>query len=188
MLEGRSGIVRLAEPLASQLRVPVAAQVKGFEPPADPRTTDPFTQFALAATAEALDHSELGSTVTGPRTAVVMGTGIGGETTHDAESRRLHRDKVQRTNPFTIPKVMPSAAASRVAMACGVTGPVFSVTSACSSATHAIGLAFQMVRAGMVDRALAGGSEACLTLGTLKAWEALRVLAPDCCRPSYLGR
>ena len=147
-----------------------------------------FVQFSLAATAEALAQSELCDSISGPRTAVVMGTGIGGETTHDAESRRLYLQGARRTDPFTIPKVMPSAAASRVAMAYGVTGPVFSVTSACSSATHAIGLAFQMVRAGMVDRALAGGSEACLTLGTLKAWEALRVLAPDCCRPFSLGR
>lgn len=188
LLEGRSGIGRFAEPLASELRAPVAAQVKGFEPPADPRTTDAFTQFALAATAEALDDADLGSSIAGRRTTVVMGTGIGGETTHDAESRRLHRDRARRTDPFTIPKVMPSAAASRIAMKYGVTGPVFAVTSACSSATHAIGIAFHMVRAGMVDRAIAGGSEACLTLGTLKAWEALRVLAPDCCRPFSLGR
>ena len=188
MLEARSGIVALDETLAAELRTPVAARVTGFEPPADARTTDLFVQFALAAAAEALGDAGLTDAIAGPRTAVVMGTGIGGETTRDVESRRLYRDGARRADPLTIPKLMPSAASSRIAIAYGVTGPVFAVTSACSSATHAIGLAFHMVRAGMVDAAIAGGSEACLTLGTLKAWDALRVLAPDCCRPFSLGR
>lgn len=188
LLHGRSGITLLDEPLASEIRSPVAAQITGFDPPADFRTTDLFTQFALAAAAEAVDQSELASIVAGPRTAVVMGTGIGGESTHEAESRRLYLEGARRVDPFTIPKLIPSAAASRIAMEYNVTGSVFAVTSACSSATHAIGLAFHMIRAGIVDRALAGGSEACLTLGTLKAWDALRVLAPDFCRPFSFGR
>ena len=157
-------------------------------PRADTRTTDPFVQYALAAAAEAVGGADLAGALDGSRTAVIMGTGIGGETTRDAGARRLYRDDAGRVDPLTIPKLMPSAAASRVAMACGVTGPVFSVTSACASATHAIGLAFGMVRAGMVDTAIAGGSEACLTFEALKAWEALRVLAPDCCRPFSRGR
>ena len=188
LLQARSGVAAFDGPLAAGLRTPVAARVKGFEPPADARTTDLFVQYALAAAAEALGQAGLIGAVAGPRTAVIMGTGIGGETTHDAETRRVYRDLARRSDPFTIPKLMPSAAASRVAMAYGVTGPVFAVTSACASANHAIGLALWMVRAGMVDTAIAGGSEACLTPGTLKAWEALRVLAPDCCRPFSLGR
>ena len=188
MLQARSGIAVLETPLANGLRTPVAARVRGFDLPADARTTDPFVQFALAASAEALRRAELTHCVAGPRTAVVMGTGIGGETTRDAGARGLYRDGAGRLDPHTIPKVMPSSAASRVAMAHGVTGPVFSVTSACASAAHAIGLAFGMVRTGMVDAAIAGGSEACLTFEMLKAWEALRVLAPDWCRPFSRGR
>ena len=188
MLQARSGIARLEAPLARGLRAPVAARVKGFVPPADPRRTDPFVQFALAASAEALSRAELMHRVAGPRTAVVMGTGIGGETTRDAGARALYLDGAARLDPCTLPKVMPSSAASRVAMAHGVTGPVFSVTSACASAAQAIGLAFRMVRSGMVDTAIAGGSEACLTFGTLKAWESLRVLSPDLCRPFSRGR
>jgi len=188
MLQARSGIATLEAPLARGLRTPVAARVKGFVPPADPRRTDPFVQFALAASAEALSRAELMHRVAGPRTAVVMGTGIGGETTRDAGGRALYLDGAARLDPHTLPKVMPSSAASRVAMAHGVTGPVFSVTSACASAAHAIGLAFRMVRSGTVDTAIAGGSEACLTFGTLKAWESLRVLSPDLCRPFSRGR
>ena len=188
MLQARSGIATLEAPLARGLRTPVAARVRGFVPPADPRRTDPFVQFALAASAEALSRAELMHRVAGPRTAVVMGTGIGGETTRDAGMRALYLDGAARLDPHTLPKVMPSSAASRVAMAHGVTGPVFSVTSACASAAHAIGLAFRMVRSGTVDTAIAGGSEACLTFGTLKAWESLRVLSPDLCRPFSRGR
>ena len=188
LLEARSGVAALDAPLAAGLRAPVAARVREFHPPADTRTTDPFVQYALAAAAEAVGGADLAGALDGPRTAVIMGTGIGGEATRDAGARRLYRDDAGRVDPLTIPKLMPSAAASRVAMACGVTGPVFSVTSACASATHAIGLAFGMIRAGMVDTAIAGGSEACLTFEALKAWEALRVLAPDCCRPFSRGR
>ena len=177
LLDGRSGIVALDDNFSSELRSPIAARVQNFQPVDDPRTTDPFVQFALAATYEALDRAGLMCSVDGPRTAIIMGTGIGGETTHDREAQRWHRDGAARADPLAIPKLMPSAAASRIAISCGVTGPVFSVTSACASATHAIGLAFQLIRAGAVDIAIAGGSEACLTVGVLRAWEALRIVA-----------
>ena len=188
LLQGRSGIAPLACAWANGLRAPVAARVVGFEPPADIADADPFACFALAAAEEALRQAGLVGTVAGARTSVIIGTAIGGETTRDREARRLYREGRARVDPFAVPKIMPNAAASRVAMAHGVTGPVFAVTSACASAAHAIGLAFGMVRSGMVDTAIAGGSEACLTYETLKAWEGLRILAPDCCRPFSLGR
>ena len=78
---------------------------------------------------------------------------------------------------------MANAAASHVSMEFGITGPAFAVSSACASANHAIGLAFDMVRRGQMRAAIAGGSEACITVGSLKGWEALRVLATDTCRP-----
>ena len=90
--------------------------------------------------------------------------------------------------PMTIPRMMISAAVSHITMAHGVTGPAFAVASACASANHAIGMAFQLVRAGAVDAAIAGGTESVFTLGTLKAWEAMRILAPDTCRPFSQGR
>jgi nodulation protein E len=85
--------------------------------------------------------------------------------------------------PLTIPKLMANAPASQISMACGLRGPAFAVASACASATHAIGIAFHMVRAGSVDCAVAGGAEACITFGTLRGWEAMRVMSPDVCRP-----
>jgi nodulation protein E len=78
---------------------------------------------------------------------------------------------------------MSNAGASRVSLEYGITGPVFTISTACSSANHAIGQAFRMVRSGEVEVALAGGSEAPLSMGFLKAWEAMRVVSPDTCRP-----
>ena len=184
MLAGRTGIAPLDEPWAHELRAPISARVRQFTPPPRARVMDPFAQFALAAANEALGEAGLARRdIAGPRTAVLVGTGVGGQAAQDAQFRRVYRDGSMRVHPLTIPKALPNAAASWVAMEHGVTGPVLAVTTACSSATHAIGLALQMIRSGMVDTALAGGSEAMLTYATLKAWEAMRVLSPDGCRP-----
>jgi nodulation protein E len=101
----------------------------------------------------------------------------------DDNFRRLYVENKTRVFPLTIPKLMVNAPASQVSMQCGLRGPAFVVASACASATHAIGLSFQMVRSGMVDCAVTGGTEACVTFGTVRAWEAMRVMAPDACRP-----
>ena len=97
--------------------------------------------------------------------------------------RRIYRDNASRVFPLTIPKLMVNAPASQISMHCGLRGPAFAVASACASATHAIGQAFHMIRAGQVTCAVTGGTEACITFGTLRGWEAMRVMAPDACRP-----
>src|SRR4029434_5772854 len=86
-------------------------------------------------------------------------------------------------HPLTIPKTMANAGASHISMEFGITGPSFTISTECSSAGHAIGQAFWMVRTGATDLALAGGSEAPFSYGILKAWEAMRVVSPDTCRP-----
>jgi nodulation protein E len=122
------------------------------------------------------------------RTATIIGTGVGGQTTLDESFRRVYRENRSRVFPLTIPKLMANAPASQISMFCGLRGPAFAVASACASATHAIGLAFHMVRSGQVDCAVTGGTEACITFGTLRGWEAMRVMAPDACRPFSIGR
>jgi nodulation protein E len=117
------------------------------------------------------------------RTACIIGSGVGGQTTHDDNFRRVYRENKTRVFPLTIPKLMVNAPASQISMFCGLRGPAFVVASACASATHAIGLAFHMLRSGQVDCAVTGGAEACITFGTLRGWEAMRVMAPDVCRP-----
>jgi nodulation protein E len=152
----------------------------------DPKTIglyDRFAQFAVIAAREA--WRDAGKPMTpqlAPRVACVIGTGAGGQVTLEESYDRLHL-KNGRLHPLTIPRLMANAGASLVSMELGTQGPAFSIASACASATHAIGVAMQMVRSGAVDMAVTGGSEACLTYGTLKGWEALRVMAPDACRP-----
>ena len=145
---------------------------------------DRVAQFGVIAAREAVTHSGLTfESGLSERTATIIGCGVGGQSTQDENYWRLYRENARRLHPLTIPKLMVNAPASQISMACGLRGPAFVVASACASATHAIGLAFQMVRSGSVPVAVTGGTEACIAFGTMKGWEALRVLAPDTCRP-----
>jgi nodulation protein E len=186
---GKSGIGPPTAVPAELLQKGVVAEIKDFDPKAyfEERAISPLdrvSQFAIVAAREAVKAAGVSfADGLADRTAVIIGTGVGGSTTMEEGYRRLFRDNASRVYPLTIPKLMPNAPASQVSMHLGLRGPSFGVVSACSSATHAIGLAFQMVRAGIAEAAVAGGAEACITLGTLKSWEALRVMANDACRP-----
>jgi len=194
--EGRSAIGPLHHPDAERLRVKVAAQVPdSFDPAAniDERTLpmlDRTSEFALHAAREAVAQSGLDfrQGQLGLRTAVIVGTGVGGETTQDEQSRRLYGENAARAHPLTIVRLMTNASASHISIAWGLRGPTFAVASACASANHAIIQAAQMIRWGLADVAITGGTEACLTYGALKAWEAMRVLADDTCRPFSINR
>ena len=192
---GLSGVGPVTLPLTpEELTQKVVAEVKNFDPlkhfaERDISTLDRIVQFAVVAAREAIAQS--GLTFDMPlsvRTACIVGSGVGGQTTHDDSFRRIYRENKTRVFPLTIPKLMVNAAASQISMLCGLRGPSFAVASACASATHAIGLAAQMVRSGAVDCAVTGGAEACITFGTLRAWEAMRVMAPDACRPFSIDR
>ncbi len=196
---GRSGIERIQSLDISSLRFQNGAEVRGFEPAkhfaADQcGFLDRFAQFAVLAAREALSNAGLSrealhstpGRLAQPlceRTAIVTGSCTGGQTSEDAQFRELYAAKAPRIHPLTIPRIMANAGASQIAMEFGITGPALTVSTACSSANHAIGEAYCMVREGRVDLAIAGGSEAPFSLGMLKAWEAMRVVAPDTCRP-----
>ena len=194
--EGRSAIGPLQHPDAGRLRVKIAAQVPAsFDPAAniDERILpmlDRTSEFALHAAREAIAQSGLDfrQNGLGVRTAVVVGTGVGGETTQDEQSRRLYGENSQRAHPLTIVRLMTNASASQISIAYGLRGPTYAVASACASANHAIIQAAQMIRYGMADAAVTGGTEACITYGALRAWEAMRVLADDTCRPFSANR
>lgn len=184
--DGRSGIGPIGAVDCSALKFSNGAEVRGFDPLGhfDAKTAgqlDRSVQFAGAAAAEAMRDS--GLAIVPERTAVVTGCAVGGKPTEDETYRLLYEERRTRFDPMSIPKVMSSASASHVSMRYGVTGPCYTVSTACASAAHAIGQAFWMVRSGLVDAAIAGGTEAPLTLGMLRAWEAMRVVAPDTCRP-----
>ncbi|MFC5738099.1 beta-ketoacyl-[acyl-carrier-protein] synthase family protein [Sinirhodobacter huangdaonensis] len=194
MAEGRTGIGPLDLPDVDRLSIRIGAQVTGWEPEAlFDRTKlslyDRFTQFALVAAGEAMARAGLAAVPGDPvRWGCVMGTAGGGNGTVNDAFRAVFAEGKNRVHPFTVPRLMNNAAASHITMAWGLMGPAFSVATACASSNHAIGLAFQMIRTGMVDGMLAGGSEAMLNFGGLKAWEGLRVMSPEGCHPFSLGR
>ncbi|MBK5962811.1 beta-ACP synthase [Thiocystis minor] len=191
---GTSGIGALTIVPTERTVCKVAAEVHGYDPddwlmPQESQRLDRFAQFAVIAGREAMRAAGfVPSREQGLRSAVVMGSGIGGLSTLDIGFQRLYVEGHNKVYPLSVPKVMLNAGVSALSMQFGILGPCYAVSSACSSANHAISLAFAMVRSGQADLALTGGSEACLTFGMVKAWEALRVLAPDTCRPFSKGR
>ena len=186
---GICGIGPLTKVPVQQLGIRVAAEVRNFfgDRHFNPRQLiqlDPFAQYALVSAAEAIEHSGIDFSAENTRqTAIVLGSGVGGDTTINHCANIIYGEKKPNLHPLSIPRTMLNSAVSQIAIHHGITGPAFAVSSACASATHAIGQAFWMVRHGIADAAVTGGSEACLTLGSIRAWESLRVMAPDTCRP-----
>jgi len=190
MREGRSAIGPITNIATDLLLVKIAAEVRDYDPLEhfDSKRLillDRVSQFALIAAREAIAQAglEFRASGLGERTACIIGTGIGGENSHNEQSSRFYGDKNPRVHPLAIVRVMANAPACHVGMEFGLTGPSFAIVSACASANHAMGQAFEMVRSGKVDFAVTGGSEACVTVPTIKAWEAMRVTADDTCRP-----
>jgi len=188
--EGRSGIGPITSLPRESLRFGIAAEVRDFDPLKhfDEKRVillDRVSQFALVAAREAIAQSgiDFRHEDLGDNTAVIIGTGVGGENTNDEASRRLYADNNPRLHPLTIVRLMANAPACQISIEHGLTGPAFATVSACASSNHAIAQAFHMVRSGVADAAVAGGTEACLTMGAVRAWEAMRVLADDTCRP-----
>jgi len=177
-----------------QLVQKVVAEVKGFDPLKhfDDRQLafmDRVAQLGVVAAREAIAQSGLTfADGLAERTATIIGTAVGGQTTQDENYRKLYKEGARRLPPFAIPRLMVNAASSQISMHCGLKGPAFTVASACASGTHAVGLAFHMVRSGAVACAVAGGAEASIAFGPLKVWEAMRIMAPDACRPFSIGR
>jgi nodulation protein E len=183
---GVSGIRPIANIPTERLIVTHAAEVTGFDPAEHFETRrlamlDRTSQLALVAAREAMADITVDRTEPS-RSGVVLAAAIGQET-FDSSYKALYGENAKRLHPMTVPRIMPNAPASQVSMEFGLHGPCFSTASACASATHAIGLAFHMIRAGMMDMAVTGGSDASIVVGFMKAWDALRVLSPDVCRP-----
>jgi len=189
LIEGRSGIRPIQAVDRTQFRFQNGAEVQNYNPSKyfdekDQSLLDRFAQFAVVAAREAVHDADVEwTTDLKERTAIVTGSCVGGQQTEDEGFVSLYKNGSPRVNPFTIPRIMGNGGASRISVEFGVVGPTYTVSTACSSANHAIGQAFWMVRSGMVDLALTGGSEAIFSMGFLKAWEAMRVVSPDTCRP-----
>jgi nodulation protein E len=192
--EGRTGIHAIESTDVHELRFQNGAEVQGFRPedyfePARCDLMDRFAQFAVVAARQAVRDAGfdlrggIQPGISGGRVAVVTGTSMGGQTSLDRGFAAIYKEGRPRPHPFTIPLTMYNAGASHIAMETGITGPAFTISTACASGTHAIGHAFWMVRSGIADAAICGGSEAPFSPGILRAWEAMRVVTPEVCRP-----
>lgn len=145
---------------------------------------DPFAQYALVAAREAMADAGLRPFEGDPaRTSVILGTGGGGEHAREDAAVRLFVDRKLRSHPMLVPKTNNQAAVGFISMEFGATGPSFVVSTGCAAATHAIAQAFLVVRHGLADRAITGGSEAPVMLSIFQAFDAARVISHTTCRP-----
>jgi nodulation protein E len=187
--EGRCGIGPITHAECLDLRFQSGAEVRCYEPydhfsPKEADMIDRFAQFAVVAAREAVVQSGIEWTSELlENTAIVTGSCVGGQSTENQGFWDVYKMGKPRVHPMTIPKTMANAGASAISQEFGITGPAFTISTACSSSAHAIGQAVMMVRSGMSDVAITGGSEAPFSYGILKAWEAMRVVSPTVCRP-----
>ena len=193
LIAGQSAIKPLKLPIEN-IKISIGALVPEFDPERhfssdDLTLLDRFSQLAVIAAREAICDAGLCSGEDSIRqAAAIIGSGCGGKHTDEATYDRLYRQQRSRAHPLTIPKGMPSAAASMVSKHLGIKGPTFALASACASGSHAIIQGCTMIQSGMVDVALVGASDAPFTFGLLKSWEALRVATDDTCRPFCADR
>lgn len=186
---GRTGIGPITKVPTDDLRFKSAGEVRGFDATEhfDDKALlwlDPFSHFGIVAARQAIADSGIEfDDALCDRTGVITGSCLGGKETEDKLYFELYSEKKTRFPPVAIPRAMANAAASHIAMEFGLTGANFTTSTACSSANHAIGQAFWLIRQGTLDAAVTGGSEAPLCYGNLKAWETMRVVSPDTCRP-----
>ena len=171
------------------LKIKIAAQIHDFDP--KPRLkhfsrdkiilhADRYSWFAGAAADEAVKMSGIEVPMTDPyRAACIIGSGAGGLVTYEKAYRDLFIENKRATHPLTLLRIIGSSASAHVGIEFGVKGPTFATCSACSTATHAIGLARDYIRNNVVDVAIAGASESVINYGTMKAWQALHVLSPE---------
>ncbi|WP_424928194.1 beta-ketoacyl-[acyl-carrier-protein] synthase family protein [Amaricoccus tamworthensis] len=195
MKNGRSGIGPLDFPGVERLSIRIGGQVTGYDPAeffSRQQLTlfDPFTQFAMIAAGEAITQSglEFEDAELSERSGVILGTSGGGLQTQDENYRLVYEEGKNRVHPFVVPRLMNNSAASHVSMAHNLQGPTFTVASACSSSNHAMGQAFALIKSGQADVIVTGGSESMLCFGGIKAWEGLRVMSKDGCRPFSANR
>ncbi|HMF76298.1 MAG TPA: beta-ketoacyl-[acyl-carrier-protein] synthase family protein [Bryobacteraceae bacterium] len=191
---GECRILPLDDPGSPPYKSQKGAQARNFKPldhfnEKDLVVLERFAQLASVAAREAVAQS--GLTFHGElsdRSAVITGSSVGGQFSEEDGYRRLYRENNPRVAPLTIPRTMANAGASRISFEFGIHGPAYTVATACSSSNHAIGQAFWMIRGGQMTAAIAGGSEAVFAEGLLRAWEAMRVVSPDVCRPFSADR
>ncbi len=197
LFAGRTGIAEfglLPEAVEGQngIKFNRMASVPDFDPDQHLSTgvvtaTNRTTQFAIVAAREAAAQSGLMKHYAAEDIAIILGCSCGGRSSEELETAKLYYRNA-RVHPLTVTRTMASAGGSHISIDLGITGPVLNLSTACASSTHALGMAFQMVRSGMSEAAITGGHEAPLTFGFLRAWDSMRVVSPTACRPFSADR
>ena len=192
--EGVCGIVTREVTMADKYSITLpVAPAEGFKEKAealgrDMARTDEFSKFAAVAADEALAHSGFEITdANRSRTAVIIGSGIGGQSAMDEGYANLFL-KGRRPHPLTILKTIPNAAASHISIRHELRGPSFAVSSACATGAHAIGVTASLIASGACDAGLAGATEAVITYGSLESWKAMHIVSDELCRPFSKNR
>ncbi|MFW6330229.1 MAG: beta-ketoacyl-ACP synthase II [Gemmatimonadota bacterium] len=203
LLAGTSGAAPITQfEVTDDFDVGFACEVKGFDPERymdrkEVRRTDRFAQLAIAASVQAVQHAGLGDDLTPAdpeRVGVIIGSGIGGMATFEAQTRVMIERGPKRVSPFFVPMFIPDMAAGLVSMRYGARGANYATVSACSSSAHALGNAFRLVQNGEADVMIAGGTEASVTSLTIAGFSNMKALstrndAPDrASRPFDAGR
>lgn len=200
LYSGVSGIKKLDREFVEELDCQIVAQsrfdAKEHFDKYTYSTLDRTSQLALYTSIEAVKDANLSlSDTLKPRIGIYLGTGMGGANSIDDNYKRVYEGGAKRLKPFTVLMGMNCQAASAIALHHKITGPNHTYTTACSSSTVAIGEAVRLIRHGYADVMLTGGAESLLTLGTIRAWEALRTMAQEdpedigaSCKPFSLNR
>lgn len=193
MKAGKCGVTELEGFPLEDLKIRIAAQIKNFDPKVRLKHfqrdkivmhADRYSWFAAAAADEAVKQSGLEFPISDPyRSACIIGSGAGGLVTFENSYRALFLEGKRATHPLTLLRIIGSSASAHVGIEFGIKGPTFATCSACSTATHALGIARDYIANGVVDVAVAGASESVINYGTMKAWQALHVLSPEGCFP-----
>ncbi|MFK7945304.1 MAG: beta-ketoacyl synthase [Paracoccaceae bacterium] len=187
--EGRLGIRPISRFDPDRLMVKIAAEAIQFNGEdyfgrSEMALLDRISQMALVAAKEAVAQSGISfEGALAPRSATILGSAMGGLQTLDENYFNVYHEMKNRVHPFIVPKLMGNAPVSQISMAHGLQGPAYVVSTACSSSNHAIGQAFDLVRSGGADAAITGGTESVTCFGGMKAWEGLRVMSKEACRP-----
>ncbi|MEO1544210.1 MAG: beta-ketoacyl-[acyl-carrier-protein] synthase family protein [Pseudomonadota bacterium] len=193
MREAKVGVGELGGFPLEDLKILIAAQINDFDKKEKLKDfkrdkiiqhADRYSWFAGAAAQEAVQQAGLEVPFTDPyRAACIIGSGAGGLVTFEKAYRDLFIENKRATHPLTLLRIIGSSACSHVGIEMGIKGPTFGTCSACSTATHAMGIGLDYIRNGMVDVALVGAAESVINYGTMKAWQALHVLSPQGCFP-----
>ncbi|MCI4454927.1 MAG: beta-ketoacyl-ACP synthase II [Thermodesulfobacterium sp.] len=193
IVEGRSGITRITKFDASNLPSQIAGEVKNFKPQDFMpeklvSRVDTFIQYAIASARMALEDANLVDVELGERAGVIIGVGMGGVGQVEHYTRILDERGYKRVTPFFIPMIIPNMAAGQVAILFGAKGPNLAVCTACAAGNHAIGEAYRMIKNGLIDIAICGGTESLITPLTVAGFSVMKALSTRNDEPEKASR